>query len=167
MSSLEHQLSPSVHWRMRVVLLVVLLLPVYFATGLSMMWRLLACIMPLMISGTFRISFIRGEWFTTRLYLAFVPVIRNRCKLVSVVHVGTRYGGSEPGVGTFVLFGPIQYFCGYIFDAIIPAIGGPYELWLETAKGREFIVWQGHSQDQFEKNLMLLQNQTGGTIRPK
>lgn len=99
--------------------------------------------------------------------MGFVPVQTHKCKLAAVVYIGTKYGGDEPGVGTFVLFGPVQYFFGYIFDFLIPAMGGPYELWLETAKGREFIVWQGFNQEYFEKNLELLRNQTGAEIKTK
>jgi hypothetical protein len=164
---LQHQLTPPVDLRIRVAVLVVLLIPVYFAPDLSLKWRVLACFMPMVLSGTFRISTIRGDWLTTRLFLGFVRVRRHKCKLAAVAHVATKYGGSAPGFGTYILFGPIQWLMGYVFDFLIPAIGGPYELWLETSKGREFIVWQGFSQHHFEKNLELLQNQTGATIRPK
>ena len=160
------QLTPPADLRIRLPLLVVLLVPVFFSS-MSMTFRLLACVMPTMLAGTFRISSIRGEWLTTRLYLGFIPVLRHKCRLTAVEHVGTKYGGSSPGFGTFMLFGPIQYMFGYVFDFLIPAIGGPFELWLETAKGREFIVWQGYSQYHFEKNLALLQNQTGASVRPK
>jgi hypothetical protein len=164
---MDLKLSPPVDLRIRIALLVALLIPVALAPRLSIVWRVLACVMPLMLSGTYRVSIIRGDWMTTTLYLGFFPVRRHKCKLAAVVSVGAKYGGSEPGVWTFVLFGPIQYFFGYIFDFLIPAIGGPYELWLETAKGREFIVWQGCSQHHFEKNLELLRNQTGAELRPR
>ena len=166
-SRMDHQLTPPVDMRIRIPLLIVLLLPVVLAPRLGMVWRVLACFMPLMLSGTYRLSCIRGDWMTTTLYLGFVPVRRQKCRLAAVMSIGTKYGGSEPGVWTFVLFGPIQYFFGYIFDFLIPAIGGPYELWLETAKGREIVVWQGFSQQHFEKNLELLRNQTGAEIRPR
>jgi hypothetical protein len=164
-SDMDHQLSPPVDLRLRIPLLCLLLVPIAFAR-LSPFWRVVACIMPLALSGTYRISKVRGEWLETRLSMCFIPVIKHKCKAASVVFIGTKYGGSEPGIWTFVLFGPIQYFFGYLFDFLIPAIGGPYELWLETAKGREFIFWQGFSQDHFEKNLELLRNQTGADIKP-
>jgi hypothetical protein len=154
------QLKPPVDWRLRIPILLV-------APGLSLIGRAFACFMPLMLSGTFRISRIDDGWMQSRLFMGFVPVRTHKCKLATVVYIGTKYGGSEPGVGTFVLFGPLQYFFGYIFDFLIPAIGGPYELWLETAKGREFVVWQGFNQQHFEKNLELLQNQTGAELKPK
>ncbi len=164
---MDHKLTPPVDLRIRVVVLIVLLIPVALAPRLSLVWRLLACFMPLMLTGTFRVSRIKGNWMETCLYLGFVPARRQRCKLAGVVSIGTKYGGSEPGVWTFVMFGPIQYFFGWIFDFLIPAIGGPYELWLETAKGREIVVWQGYSQQHFEQNLQLLQNQTGAELKSR
>ena len=161
------QLKPPVNWQIRIPILIVLLLPVFIAPGLSGIARVLACVMPLMLCGTFRITRVSDGWLRSRLFMGFIPVLTRKCKLAAVVYIGTKYGGDEPGVGTFVLFGPIQYFFGYIFDFLIPAMGGPYELSLETAKGREFIVWQGFNQEYFEKNLELLQNQTGAELKPK
>jgi hypothetical protein len=99
--------------------------------------------------------------------MGFLPVLRHKCKLAGVVYVGTKYGGSSPGFWTYILFGPLQWLLGFVFDMLIPAIGGPYELWLETAKGREFVVWQGYSQEVFEKNLDVLCQQTGAEIKSK
>ena len=164
---MEHKLIPFVDLRIRIPVLMVLLLPVALSSGLGMLWRVLACFMPLVLSGTYRVTQIRGEWLQTCLYLGFVPVKRHRCKLAAVVSIGTKFGGSQPGFWTFILFGPIQWIFSWIFDFLIPAIGGPYELWVETAKGREFPVWQGVLQQYFEKNLALLRNQTGAEIRPR
>lgn len=158
---------PPVDLRIRLPVLALLLIPVMLAPRLSLVWRVLACIMPLALAGTFRVTRIRGEWLQTCLYLGFVPVRRHRCKRAGVMSIGTKYGGSEPGMGTFLMLGPVQWIFGWIFDYLIPAIGGPYELWVETARGREFIVWQGFNQFYFEKNLELLRNQTGGEIRPR
>ena len=63
------------------------------------------------------------------------------------------------------MLGPIQWIFGWIFDFLIPAIGGPFEIWVETAKGREFIVWQGFAQQHFEKNVDLLCHQSGAEIK--
>jgi len=101
--SMEHQLTPPVDLRIRACVLALLLLPVFLAPRLSLIWRILACVMPLALSGTFRISSIKGEWFTTRMYFGFVPVVRHKCKLKAVEHVGTKYVGAGPGMGTFIL----------------------------------------------------------------
>ena len=164
---MELRLIPPVDFRIRIPILIVLLLPVVLAPNLGLGWRLLACFMPLALSGTFRITRFKGEWLHTCLYLGFVPVRRHKCKLAAIVHIGTKYGGSEPGMWTYILFGPVQWIFSWIFDYLIPAIGGPFELWVETARGREFIVWQGFHQGNFEQNLDLLRNQSGGEIRAR
>jgi hypothetical protein len=164
---MNHHLTPPVDMRIRVAALVVLLIPVFLAPRLSLVWRALACFMPLVLTGTFRTSKIDGDWFDTRFFLGYVPVIHHRCKLRGVIYIGTKYGESGTGWGTFMLFGPVQWIFGLIFDFLVPAIGGPYELWVETAKGREIVAWQGYSQHHFQKNLELLCNQTGAEIRSR
>lgn len=163
---MDHALTPAVNLKVRIPILCLLLLPIAF-TNLSPIWRVFACFMPLALSGTFRVAKVRGDVLETQLFMCFIPVGYHKCKSRSVVAIGTKYGGSEPGCATLILFGPLQFIMGYIFDFLIPAIGGPYELWLETAKGKEFIFWQGFSQDHFEKNLELLRNQTGADVKPR
>lgn len=164
---MDLRLVPAVDLRIRIPLLVVLLIPVVFAPKLALVWRILASILPLGLSGTYRTTRLKGDWLHTCLFVGFVPVHRQKCKLVAIMHIGTKYGGSGPGMWTYILFGPIQWIFCWIFDYLIPAIGGPYELWVETAKGREFIVWQGFHQGHFERNLELLRNQSGGEIRSR
>jgi hypothetical protein len=160
-------LGPLVDLRVRIPIAIALLIPIPFVPDLPLFWRLVACIVPLAVTGTFRITRIHEGWIDTRLFMGFIPVRHHRCKLATVVALGVKYGGSEPGIGTFVLLGPMQYVFGYLFDFLIPAIGGPYELSLETAKGREFMAWQGFNQEYFEKNLELLKNQTGAEIKSR
>ena len=65
------------------------------------------------------------------------------------------------------MFGPIMWVFSWIFDYLIPALGGPYEIWLETAKGREILAWNGYNQQHFESNVELLRNQTGAELRSR
>lgn len=160
------RLTPNLSPQFRYGLLVVLLLPVLLAPGLNITPRVFASLLPLGLTGTYRVTTIRGAFLETVFRICHIPISRQRCRLAAVVSIGTYYGG-QTGVWTFVLFGPIQYLFGWIFDALIPALGGPLELSIETAKGREFTVWQGVSQVHFERNLELLRNQTSAPIRPR
>jgi hypothetical protein len=36
---------------------------------------------------------------------------------------------------------------------------------VETAKGRELLAWNGHSQELFDENLAILEARTGAPIR--
>ena len=165
---MERQLLPVLNLRMRLIVLGVLLLPLLLlAWQIGIVWLLLSSIMPLMLTGTYRLSRIVGESFDTRFHLAFVPLRRCRCRLPGVVYIHTTYKTAQTGWGTFLLFGPVMWVFSLVFDYLIPALGGPYEIWLETAKGREILAWNGYNQQHFEANLELLHNQTGAEIRAR
>jgi hypothetical protein len=164
---MERQLDPAPNVRLRVITLGVLLIPVLLSWRIGIVWQLLASVLPVMLTGTYRISRIVGERFDTRFHMGFVPISRSQCRLPAVVALQTRYQ-PETGcamVATIVLLGPLQWIFGHLFDYLIPALGGPYEIWLETAKGREILAWNGHSQEHYEKNLELLRVRTGAEVQ--
>ena len=115
--------------------------------------------------GTYRISTVAGDKFRTQLYFAFFPLKAQKCNLPGVIYIETKYNMTGPGLGTFLMLGPLQFVFGYIFDLLIPAFGGAYEIWLITAKGREIAAWQGFNQKHFEDNVALLAAQSGAEVR--
>jgi hypothetical protein len=149
----------------RLIVLAVILAPIPFIPDISLLVRILACGLPLIFTGTYRRSRIIETMFETRFRFAFIPFPSQKCKLATVGYVETTYGSQRAGIWTFIMFGPLQWILGWLFDFLIPSLGGPYEIWLVTAKGREIIAWQGHNQQYFDANLELLQNQTGAEIR--
>jgi hypothetical protein len=164
---MDRELWPELNLRMRWIALGVLLIPALPSLRLGLVWTLLSCIMPLMLTGTYRVSRIKGDKFSTQFFLGFVPLSRAKCNLPAVVYIHTKYRQHQTGWGTFMLFGPVMWMISWVFDYLIPALGGPYEIWLETAKGREILAWNGYNQEHFESNLELLRNQTGAEIRSK
>lgn len=160
-------LEPEPNLQFRLTVLGVLLIPVLIVliTRGSIIIALLASIFPVMLTGTYRVSKISGEKFFTRMYVGFVPFSRERCKLPGVVYIHTSYEHAQAGCLTLILFGPLQWVFGHIFDQLIPSVGGPYEIWLESAKRGEIMAWKGHNQQQFERNLELLRNHTGAEVR--
>jgi hypothetical protein len=150
----------------RVALLIVMLLPILLATPRPLSERLIACFVPLLLTGTFRTSRIRGERFISRFHFAFVPVVSRRCHLRGVSYISAKYGYEGSGLGTFILFGPMQVILGRVFDFLMPSIGGPYQIHLITAKGRELVAWQGYDEPQFRKMLDLLMRMTKAELRP-
>ena len=122
---MERQLVPELNLKLRLIILGVLLIPVLLSYRIGIVWQLLSSVMPLMLTGTFRVSRIMGESFDTRFHLAFVPLSRSRCRLPGVVYIHTKYQATQTGWGTFMLFGPIQWLFGLVFDYLIPALGGP------------------------------------------
>jgi hypothetical protein len=161
----DEQVLLGVRLPLRIVVLVLLLVPVVFASSRALPQRLLACIVPLIVTGTYRTSKIRGDRFTTRFHLAFVPVTSHRCNLRGVTFINAKYGHEGSGWGTVVLFGPLQAIFGRLFDFLMPSIGGPYQIHLVTAKGRELVAWQGHAEPQFRSMLDLLLGLTHAELR--
>jgi hypothetical protein len=155
---MEVILPPRVQLGRRYCLLAVLLLPVVFVPHMSLWLRLVACILPVALTGTYRISVLDGDRFKTQLFFMFVPIKTEKCNLPGVIYVETKYNAT--GLGTFLMF-----VFGFIFDLLIPALGGAYEIWLVTAKGREMVAWQGFNQSLFEENLQLLSSRTGAEVR--
>jgi hypothetical protein len=149
----------------RVVVLLVLLIPVAFASRLSVPERLLSCFVPLILTGTYRTSTIRDDRLATRFCFAFYPVVSSRCKLQSVIALNVKYGHVGSGMGTFLLFGPAQVIFGRVFDYLIPAVGGPYQIHLVTAKGRELVAWTGFNDEKFQTTLELLTGLTRAEVR--
>jgi hypothetical protein len=162
---MERELIPVTNLRIRIVLLILFLAPIPFLPDVPMLIRFLSCGLPLIFTGTYRRSRIIETTFVTRFCFAFVPFPIQRCKLASVGYLEATYGNSRPGLWTFIMFGPLQLVFGWLFDFLIPSLGGPYEIWIVTAKGREIMAWQGHNQQYFDANLELLQSQTGAEIR--
>lgn len=151
-------LQPEIKLQPRYWVLAALLLPILFVPHMSWWIRLLACVLPVALTGTYRVSTLNGDKFRTQLYFAYMPVKLEKCNLPGVIYVETKYNAS--GLGTFLMF-----FFGFLFDMLIPALGGAYEIWLVTAKGREFVAWQGMNQNHFDENLALLAARTGAEIR--
>ena len=151
--------------RVRIVAFVLLLAPILFASGLNLPQRLLACFTPLVLAGTFRTSTIRGDRFKTSFHMAFLPVVTHRCNLRGVACINVRFGWDGPGVGTILMFGAFQATLGWLFEFLIPAIGGPYEIRLVTAKGRELVVWQGFVDSKFRSTLELLVRLTNAEVK--
>ena len=151
--------------RVRIVVFVVMLLPLVFASQLSLLERLLACFIPLMLAGTFRTSTIRGDRFTTRFHVAFFPVVSHRCSLRGVTFIKVKFAWEGPGLATILMFGPLQWVLGWLFDLLIPSVGGPYQIRLVTAKGRDLVAWQGFVDSQFHNTRDLLVRLTNAEVR--
>ena len=151
---------PSRYWCMAVVVFLFLVLP-------NIPWwiRILACGLPAALAGTYRVSTVEGDKFRTQFFFAFVPLKPQKCNLPAVIYVETKYNASGPGFWTFLLFGPMQVVFSYVFDLLIPALGGAFEIWLITAKGREIAAWQGMNQAHFDANVELLAARSGAEIR--
>jgi len=87
------------------------------------------------------VSTVKSDKLQIQLYFAFMPIKSEKCNLPSVIYVETKFNTAGLGRSTFVLLGPLRFIFGFIFDMLIPAFRGTYEIWLITAKGREIAAW--------------------------
>ena len=137
---MEVTLQPVIKVQPRLIALGILLLPILLVPRMPWYIRLMACFLPLALTGTYRISTIQGDKFRSQLFFAFIKLKPAKCNLQGVVYVETKFNDTTAGWGTFLLFGPLQYVFGIVFDMILPALGGAYEIWLITAKDREIVA---------------------------
>lgn len=164
---MSRQLVPEFKLRGRLIALGIMLIPVLLAWKVGIGYQLLACFVPVVLTGTYRESSLDGDWFHTRFHLGFIPFGKDRCKLPAVVTIFTKYGVNETGYGTFFLLGPVMIVFIWIFDYLMPALGGSYEIWLETAKGREILAWCGNNEAHYKANLELLRSRTSADVRTR
>lgn len=164
---MSRQLVPELKLRSRFIALGILLVPVLLAWKIGLVYQLLACFVPVVLAGTYRESTLDGDWFHTRFHLGFIPFSKGRCKLPAVVTIYTKYGVNQTGYGTFFLLGPVMVIFIWIFDYLMPALGGSYEIWLETAKGKEILAWCGSNEVHYQQNLELLRTRTGAEVRTR
>lgn len=164
---MTRQLVPELKISNRFLALGIMLIPVLLAWKIGIVYQLFACFVPVVLAGTYRESHLDGDWFHTRFHLGFIPFGKDCCKLPAVVTIFTKYGENQVGYGTFFLLGPVMVIFIWIFDFLIPALGGSYEIWLETAKGKEILAWCGNNEAHFKANLELLRTRTGADVRSR
>jgi hypothetical protein len=166
-TSMVRQLVPELKLRNRFIALGIMVIPVLFAYRIGVVWQLASCIVPVILTGTYREAHLEGDWFHTQFYMGFIPISRDRCKLPAVVNIVTTYGSNRAGWGTFFLLGPAWVLFSWLCDYLIPALGGTYEIWLETAKGKEILAWTGNGEEHFQQNLEYLRTRTGADVRTR
>lgn len=118
-----------------------------------------------LLAGTYRISSVKEDKFRSKLFVAFLPAKVDKCNLPGVLYIETKYNAVGHVPDTWPFLAPLQKLTGTLFDLMTPALGGAFEVWLITAKGREIPAWQGFSQKHFEENVALLKAGSSAEIR--
>ena len=164
---MQIQLKPDANltvrkWVLAVDVVIVLCLPIF-----TWWIRLLACIPIWFIAGTYRVSSFQEDKFRSQLFVGFVPMKVQKCNLPGVVYIEIKFNAVGHTADPIPVLGPIQMLIGMAFDVLTPALGGAYEIWLVTAKGREIPAWQGISEKHFDENLELLKSASGAEVRTR
>lgn len=145
---------------MGIVMLVILL-----AFSWPLWVRISVCLLPLLLAGTYRVSTIKDDKFRSQLYVAFVPFKTDRCNLPGVMYIETKYNAVGHVPDTLPGVGLLQRLLGTLIELLAPTLGGAYEIWIITAKGREIPAWQGFSQQNFDENVALLKTRCNAEVR--
>ena len=140
---------------------VVILIVPYVSWWIKLPMVLIA----VLLAGTYRISSVRDNKFRSRLFVAFMPMKVDKCNLPGVIYIETKYNAVGHVPDTLPFLAPLQKLTGLLFDLMTPALGGAFEVWLITAKGREIPAWQGFSEKHFEENMALLKARSSAEVR--
>lgn len=162
---MEVILKPEVNFRSRYWALGIMLLLILCVSHAPWWLRLVGCVVPVTLTGTYRISSVDGDKFRSQFYFAFMPLKPQKCNLPGVLYVETKYNSTGFVLESLPLLRPLRFIFITIFDLLIPALGGAFEIWLVTAKGREIVAWQGFDEKHFEENVELLQARSGAEVR--
>jgi hypothetical protein len=110
--------------------------------------------------GSFRRARIVEAKLQRQTVLAFIPFRWKRWSLSRFTDIEFVY---KPGlfIGWSLLIGPGAWIIWRTLDWMFPFEFGAWQLRLRLVKGGKVIVWQGNSEKNFEKNLALLQANTG------
>jgi hypothetical protein len=87
--------------RVQLIIFGLLLVPVViaFSHRHDLSRALLSCLVPLLLTGTFRTAAVRGDRFVTRFHVAFIPVVTERCNLRSITSVNAKFAWDSPESG--------------------------------------------------------------------
>lgn len=162
---MEVVLQPEVNRNQRIGIAVATSFVILVFPYLSWWIKLPTILIAIVLVGTYRISTIKEDKFRSQLFVAFAPTKIDKCNLPGVIYIETKFNAIGQVLDTMPFLSPLQQLTDILFDLMIPALGGAYEVWLITAKGREIPAWQGFSEKHYEENLALLKARSSAEVR--
>jgi hypothetical protein len=113
-----------------------------------------------LLLGTFPRPQINAKCFRKQWFVAFVPAYLNDARTTDLVRIES---GLDDRLEAFGELGSLVMrilrlvHFGWIWDWLFPWLGGDYILWLRTASDERILAWQGNGEDNFRKNLEILE----------
>ena len=160
---MDRPLGPLPNWTIRWVAFGVLILPAVIArTG----WPLKLCAMALVASlvGSARDSRVAGAELVTRLFVGFIPLKPERCKLKFIVQIETE-NRRDVGAVDLLFFAGIHFVMDRVMQWVWPWMVGELELWVVTARDKRILAWRGNGDEAFQTNLATLMSATGASVK--
>jgi len=137
------------------------------ATGARTPSKVIWVVSAAFVLGSFRLAKFREGHFERRMIFMFVPLQLKRWPMERFVDIETRFGdpGAMGGMLIFSIFNIFFVLWSWLFDRLIPWLGGRFQLRLKLAGKGRVLVWQGNSEKTFQENLEILEQTTGLRVR--
>lgn len=126
--------------------------------------KLIFCMAMAGLVGTFPRSRINITYFEKEWFVFFVPVGVMRLEIAELFQIETDLDskiGASGGLFVLIFFGLMNLVAFWLFDWLMPWIGGDYKLWLRTKSDQRVLAWQGNGESNFRRNLDLLKDLSG------
>jgi hypothetical protein len=156
-------LAPPPRIWLRVTILV--LLAALASIGSSPWYaKLVFCVAMAALLGTFPRPRINAERFEIQWFAVFVPVHVRTVQLEDVIQIETDLEsrlGLETGVILALVIGLWNVLMIWLVDWLVPWFGGDYKIWLRTGRDQRVLAWQGMGENNFPRNLDILEDISG------
>lgn len=161
---MKRPLGPLPNWTRRWIVFGVMSLPALISSAIPWYLKPVALVLLAGLVGSGRESFVEGTDLVTRLFVAFVPLKPERCKLKFIVLIEAE---NRRGIGAvdWILFMGFNWVMDRIMQWIWPWMAGELELWVVTARDKKMLAWRGNGDVAFQANLATLTSATGANVR--
>ena len=161
---MDRPLGPLPNWMRRWIVFGVLSLPALISPQVPWLAKPFALAFMAALVGSARESRVNGTDLVTQLFVAFMPLKPQRCKLKFVVLIEAE---NRKGVGAvdWILFMGFNWFMDRIMQWIWPWMAGELELWVVTARDKKMLAWRGNGDNAFQANLATLTSATGASVK--
>lgn len=161
---MNRPLGPLPNWTTRWIVFGVMSLPALISSAIPWYLKPVALALLAALVGSGRESFVEGTELVSRLFVAFVPMKPERCKLKFIVLIEAE---NRRGVGAadWILFLGFNWIMDRIMQWIWPWMAGELELWVVTARDKKMLAWRGNGDAAFQANLATLTSATGANVR--
>lgn len=163
-TAIVRPLGPLPNWTKCWIVFAVLSLPALVSFELSWFAKAFGVALMAVLVGSARASRVEGTELVTQLFVAFVPLKPERCKLKFIVQIEAE---NRKGIGAvdWMFFLGFNWVMDHIMQWIWPWMAGELELWVVTARDKKMLAWRGNGDDAFQANLATLTSATGAAVR--
>jgi hypothetical protein len=111
--------------------------------------------------GTFPRPQINAKCFRKQWFVAFVPIYLSDARTADLVQIESGLDDRLDGhgeLGSLMMRIVRLVYFGWLWDWLIPWLGGDYQLWLRTVSDDRILAWQGNGEGNFQQNLKILED---------